>query len=100
MTWWLSGPGQLARFNGIIQDTSAWLHQRPASPDVVIVAIDDDRSTVGRWPWRRALHAAVLERITQGQPRAIGMDVVFSEKPGTTPATICCCNEHCKKAAT
>ncbi|ACY31575.1 CHASE2 domain-containing protein [Comamonas thiooxydans] len=86
MTWWLSGPGQLARFNGIIQDTSAWLHQRPASPDVVIVAIDDDSiDSIGRWPWRRALHAAVLERITQGQPRAIGMDVVFSEEDWDYP---------------
>ena len=86
MTWWLSGPGQLARVNGIIQDTSAWLHQRPASPDVVIVAIDDDSiDSIGRWPWRRALHAAVLERITQGQPRAIGMDVVFSEEDWDYP---------------
>ena len=86
MTWWLSGPGQLARLNGIIQDTSAWLHQRPASPDIVIVAIDDDSiDSIGRWPWRRALHAAVLERITQGQPRAIGMDVVFSEEDWDYP---------------
>ena len=81
MTWWLSGPGQLPRINGILQDTSVWLHQRPASPEVVIVAIDDDSiDSIGRWPWRRALHAALLDRIAQGQPRAIGMDVVFSEE--------------------
>lgn len=81
LTWWLSGPGQLPRINGILQDTSVWLHQRPASPEVVIVAIDDDSiDSIGRWPWRRALHAALLDRIAQGQPRAIGMDVVFSEE--------------------
>ena len=81
MVYGLSGPGQLERFNGIIQDTSGWLHQRPASADIVIVAIDDDSiDTIGRWPWRRALHSALLERIHQGQPRAVGMDVVFSEE--------------------
>lgn len=77
----LSGPKQLTRFNGALQDTSAWLHQRPASADIVIVAIDDHSiDAIGRWPWRRALHAAVTDRITAGQPRAIGMDIVFSEE--------------------
>lgn len=86
LVYWLSGPGQLARVNGLIQDTSSWLHQRPASPDIVIVAIDDGSvDTIGRWPWRRALHAAVLERIAQGKPRAIGMDVVFSEEDQDYP---------------
>lgn len=77
----LSAPGQLTRFNAAIQDASTWLHQRPASPDIVIVAIDDDSiDAIGRWPWRRALHAAAIERISEGQPRAIGMDIVFSEE--------------------
>ncbi|QXZ09974.1 CHASE2 domain-containing protein [Comamonas sp. Y33R10-2] len=81
LTYWFSGSNQLVRVNGIIQDTSAWLHQRPASADIVIVAIDDDSiDSIGRWPWRRALHAGALERIQQGQPRAIGVDIVFSEE--------------------
>lgn len=87
MTWWLSGSQQLARVNGIIQDTSAWLHQRPASPEIIIVAVDDDSiGSIGRWPWRRALHAAVIDHIAQGQPRAIGMDIVFSEEDWDYPA--------------
>ncbi|MEG1736468.1 MAG: CHASE2 domain-containing protein, partial [Comamonas sp.] len=86
LVYWLSGPGQLDRINGLIQDTSSWLHQRPASPDIVIVAIDDDSvDTIGRWPWRRALHAALLERIALGKPRAIGLDVVFSEEDQDYP---------------
>lgn len=86
LTYWLSGSNQLVRVNGIIQDTSAWLHQRPASADIVIVAIDDDSiDSIGRWPWRRALHAAALERIQQGLPRAIGMDIVFSEEDWDYP---------------
>ncbi|MEG0052612.1 MAG: CHASE2 domain-containing protein [Comamonas sp.] len=86
LVYWLSGPGQLDRINGLIQDTSSWLHQRPASSDIVIVAIDDNSvDTIGRWPWRRALHAALLERIAQGKPRAIGLDVVFSEEDQDYP---------------
>jgi CHASE2 domain-containing sensor protein/signal transduction histidine kinase len=81
LVYWLSGPGQLARVNGLIQDTSNWLHQRQASSDIVVIAIDDTSiSAIGRWPWRRALHAAVLEYVSRGSPRAIGMDVVFSEE--------------------
>jgi CHASE2 domain-containing sensor protein/signal transduction histidine kinase len=81
LVYWLSGPGQLARVNGLIQDTSNWLHQRQASSDIVVIAIDDASiAAIGRWPWRRALHAAVLEHVARGSPRAIGMDVVFSEE--------------------
>ena len=81
LVYWLSGPGQLARVNGLIQDTSNWLHQRQASSNIVIIAIDDASiAAIGRWPWRRALHAAVLEHVAKGSPRAIGMDVVFSEE--------------------
>jgi len=81
LVYWLSGPGQLARVNGLIQDTSNWLHQRQASSDIVIIAIDDASiAAIGRWPWRRALHAAMLEHVAKGAPRAIGMDVVFSEE--------------------
>lgn len=81
LVYWLSGPGQLVRLNGIVQDTSTWLHQRQAASEIIVVAIDDASiAAIGRWPWRRALHAATLERLAQGQPRAIGMDVVFSEE--------------------
>ena len=81
LVFWLSGPRQLQRSNGLIQDTIAWLHQQPASSDIVIVAVDDASiAAIGRWPWRRALHAQVLEQISRGQPRAIGVDVMFSEE--------------------
>ncbi|MCH2000164.1 CHASE2 domain-containing protein, partial [Achromobacter xylosoxidans] len=37
---------------------------RDISPDIVIVAIDDSSiDALGRWPWRRAVHAALLDRL-------------------------------------
>ena len=46
-----------------------------------------DRSiaTIGRWPWRRALHAQLLEAISAQQPQAIGLDILFSEADADYP---------------
>ncbi|WP_246483677.1 CHASE2 domain-containing protein [Paenacidovorax monticola] len=78
---WLSGPGDLPRVNHLVQDTVSWLYPRPASPDVVIIAVDDRSiSAIGRWPWRRALHAQMIGLVSKQAPRAIGMDILFSEE--------------------
>ena len=56
------------------------LQTRPVSDDIVIVAIDDKSlAEVGRWPWRRATHAALLQKISAGQPRAVGLDLILVE---------------------
>ncbi|HXC51115.1 MAG TPA: adenylate/guanylate cyclase domain-containing protein [Candidatus Limnocylindrales bacterium] len=56
----------------------------PASPDVVIVAVDDQSiAQVGRWPWSRGTLAELLDRIDAAGPLAIGFDIVQSE--ATTP---------------
>jgi CHASE2 domain-containing sensor protein/nitrogen-specific signal transduction histidine kinase len=60
----------------------AALPARPAAEDIVIVAIDDaSLAEIGRWPWPRAVHAALLERVQAAGARAIGLDLIFSE-PG------------------
>lgn len=53
---------------------------RPATPEVVIVAIDE-RSIreVGRWPWSRTMQARVVEGIARGGAKVIGLDVIYSE---------------------
>lgn len=60
---------------------------RPAAADeIVIVAIDDKSlQAVGRWPWRRALHAEVLRRIAQGEPRCIGLDLLLDDANAIYP---------------
>ena len=58
---------------------------KSVSKEVVIVAIDDaSLSEVGQWPWPRVVFAQVLEQLTKdvesaGIPKAIGVDVSFSE---------------------
>ncbi|MFM0652002.1 CHASE2 domain-containing protein [Paraburkholderia sediminicola] len=59
-------------------------HHVPA--EIVIVAIDDHSlSVLGRWPWRRSLHAALIDRIQAGHPRSIGLDLIFSEPDAVHP---------------
>jgi adenylate cyclase len=48
--------------------------------DVVIVAIDPGSlEALGRWPWPRATHARLIDRLTADGVRGIGMDVTVSE---------------------
>lgn len=63
-----------------LTDQLARLSRLTTSPDIVIVAIDDKSLTeIGRWPWRRAFHAALLDRITAAGPRAVGLDLILVE---------------------
>lgn len=58
------------------------LSARPHSPDsdVLIVAIDDaSLARLGRWPWSRDVHAALVDRLRDAGVRAIAFDVLFPE---------------------
>jgi CHASE2 domain-containing sensor protein len=74
----------LGRVDQILYDRAVTLTGRPADPDILIVAIDDTSiDTLGRWPWRRAIHAAILDRL-QGA-RAVGLDLIFAESDTVNP---------------
>jgi diguanylate cyclase (GGDEF)-like protein/PAS domain S-box-containing protein len=56
----------------------AWL-KRPASGQIVIVAIDAASiEEIGVWPWPRRLHAELLRRLESAGARDIAFDVDFS----------------------
>ena len=47
---------------------------------VVIVAIDPKSlAALGNWPWPRAVHAKLLDRLTDAGVRAVGMDITMAE---------------------
>ncbi|WMD19279.1 CHASE2 domain-containing protein [Achromobacter seleniivolatilans] len=74
----------LGRVDQILYDRAAMMSGREADPDILIVAIDDASiDTLGRWPWRRAVHAALLDRL-QGA-RAVGLDLIFAENDTVNP---------------
>lgn len=84
---WLSAEGALGRVNHLVQDAGLRFAARPAHPDIVIVAIDDASiAAIGRWPWRRALHAELIRQIDAQAPRVIGLDVLLNEQDADYPA--------------
>ncbi len=75
-----------ARFNWFIRidqqayDLAMAIWSRPAIPEVVIVGVDDaSLQQIGRWPWRRAIQASIIEKMSASGPAAIGYDVILTE---------------------
>ena len=59
---------------------------RPAAPagDIVLVSIDDDsikrmEPVVGRWPWPRLVHGALLDYLHRAPARVVLYDILFAE---------------------
>ncbi|HHO58843.1 MAG TPA: CHASE2 domain-containing protein [Thiotrichales bacterium] len=71
----------LWRWDNLLYDAQLSFWKRPASEQIVIIAIDDaSLSELGNWPWPRAIHARLLDHLTDNaQPAAIGLDIIFSE---------------------
>lgn len=83
---WASLRDQPRIINTFVQDVTGWLSAPAARDDIVIVAIDDaSLQSVGRWPWRRSVHAQLIDRIAAQQPKALGVDVLFSEPDRQNP---------------
>jgi len=70
----------LWRWDNLLYDAQLSLWSRTVADDIIIIAIDDESlNTLGRWPWPRSIHARLIERLTLESPRAIGLDIIFSE---------------------
>ena len=70
--------GWLWRIDQTIYDAvlSSWT--RPPSEDVVIIAIDDaSLASIGRWPWSRRIHAALLDRAREVDAAAVVIDILL-----------------------
>lgn len=49
--------------------------------DIIIVSVDEKSiKDIGRWPWRRDVMAELIRKISEGSPRVIGIDIMFSER--------------------
>ena len=68
------------RLSNLLYDSVLRAMPRPASDDILIVAIDNrSLAALGRWPWPRSRHVALMERLIRGGARAVGYDVLFLE---------------------
>lgn len=77
-------PG-LLQLDASIHDRMLMLAAPDATPDIVIVAIDErSLNDIGRWPWPRDTHARLLDRLAAAAPRAVLLDLFLSE-PSANP---------------
>jgi signal transduction histidine kinase len=53
---------------------------RRAAQSTVVIAIDEESlQKIGRWPWRRAELANLIDRLVQNGARAVAIDVLLAE---------------------
>ncbi|OZI77000.1 CHASE2 domain-containing protein [Bordetella genomosp. 12] len=75
----------LGRIDQTLYDRAQSLIEQPAQANIILVAIDDDSiAALGRWPWKRQVHAALLDKLREA--RAVGLDLIFSEADRDDPA--------------
>src|SRR5436309_2804792 len=61
--------------------------RRPTTPIVIVTVGEESFSELNHpWPFPRALHAQLLNRISVGKPAVIGVGIVFPEPSPFGPA--------------
>ncbi|HOB44636.1 MAG TPA: CHASE2 and HATPase_c domain-containing protein [Zoogloea sp.] len=78
--------GWLWRIDQSIYDSVLTTWTRPPGPDVAIISIDDaSLASLGRWPWSRRVHAALIDRVREADARALVMDILFEAPSNDDP---------------
>jgi CHASE2 domain-containing sensor protein/signal transduction histidine kinase len=76
----------LWRWDNLLYDAQLSFWSRSVADDIIIVAIDDESlKELGRWPWPRSTHARLINKLENESPRAIGLDIIFSEPDANNP---------------
>ncbi len=56
------------------------------SQEVVLLGFDEDAiASIGKWPWKRDVHAQMLDNLEKFSPRTIMFDVVFIKNETIPP---------------
>ena len=72
--------GVLASVDVALYDHLLKVDSLPAHPDILIIAIDETSlRAIGRWPWPREVHTQLLRRLASAKPRAVALDILFTE---------------------
>jgi len=82
--------GALARLDALFYDELAGVNHRPPNPRILIIAIDQKSlRTLGRWPWSRKTHAALLDQLAAAGDNTVALDLLLAEseaEPGADAA--------------
>jgi signal transduction histidine kinase len=73
--------GAFTQVDRLLGDLNFSLWSRPAAGDLVLVEIDSrSLQKLNSWPWSRAYHAAVIQRLSQAGAATIAFDIDFSAR--------------------
>ena len=71
--------------SNLLYDNLRRLSPLPVDPRILMVTIDDySLQQLGQWPWSRATHAQLLDRLSAANVKGVLFDVIFSE-PDSQP---------------
>ncbi len=86
--WWQST--LLYDIDNQFYDQLTHTNPSPYTPDSTVIVEIDDKSlkVLGQWPWSRLITTKLIESIAANHPKAVVLDMVFSEKDRTSPSTI------------
>ena len=83
--WLGQGPrdsvaGRFVRLDAAIFDQINRWRVVPWPRNATLVEIDEvSLARIGRWPWPRAIHAALIESLSNAGARVIGLDILLAE---------------------
>lgn len=82
----LTASSLTTRLDNILYDRLVRASERPVDPSILIIGVDErSLRELGAWPWSRARHAEMIDRLSQAGAKAIVYDVLFSQ-PSQDPA--------------
>lgn len=74
------------RLDLLAYDTAINITPAPVDQNTVIIAIDEKSlNSIGQWPWRRAIHAQLIDKLSQYNTALIALDILFSERSSSHP---------------
>lgn len=78
--------GALVRFDNLYYDLGRHLSFKTEPSDIVIIAVDEaSLKQIGRWPWPRDVYARMIDIVSAEKPKAIGLDIIFSDPDPNNP---------------
>lgn len=79
--------GWLWRVDSLLYDAAMATQRHDPDVAVRIVAIDDrSLAEIGRWPWPRAVHAQLVERLREAGAAVVVLDIILAEEDPHDPA--------------
>ena len=74
------------RLDLLTYDIAINIKKAPVEQSTVIIAIDEKSlNSIGQWPWRRAIHAQLIDKLSTHNTALIALDILFSERSRAHP---------------